>query len=90
LFGLAKTGELYIRIVGMFLLILAYYYARAARQELTGFFHWTVHVRALVILFFVAFVLLDLAEPVLILFGVVDLAAAIWTWLALRGSKAEL
>jgi len=38
----------------------------------------------LVILFFSAFVFFGLARPVLILFGVVDLLAAIWTWLALR------
>jgi hypothetical protein len=84
LFGLADTSEPYIRIVGMLLLILAYYYIRAARAELTPLFLWSVHARATVILFFIAFAILDLAEPVLILFGVVDLAAAVWTYLALR------
>jgi hypothetical protein len=45
-----------------------------------------VYGRALVIVFFVAFVVLGLAEPLLIGFGLVDLAAAIWTALALRSA----
>ncbi len=36
LFGLAETTELYSRIVGVLLLILEYYYGRAAREELTN------------------------------------------------------
>ena len=36
---------------------------------MTLFFRLTVHARAAVIVFFVAFVLLDLAPPILILFG---------------------
>jgi hypothetical protein len=86
LFGMAETGQPYIRIVGMLLLILAYYYIQVARSELTPFFRWSVYARASVILFFIAFVLLDLAEPVLIVFGVADLAAAVWTYLALRST----
>jgi hypothetical protein len=38
-----------------------------------------------VLLFFIAFVVAGLAPPTLILFGVIDLAGAIWTALALRG-----
>jgi hypothetical protein len=86
LFGMAETGQPYIRIVGMLLLILAYYYIQVARSELTPFFRWSVYARASVILFFIAFVLLDLAEPVVLFFGAADLAAAVWTYLALRST----
>jgi hypothetical protein len=37
-----------------------------------------------VILFFIAFVALDYAEPALLLFGVVDLLGAAWTQVTLR------
>lgn len=47
----------------------------------------TVFGRFAVLLFFVAFVLLDFAPPVLILFGVIDAAAAIWTAIALRAEE---
>jgi len=84
LLGFPTTTEPWIRVMAMLLLILAYYYIQAARNEMTGFFRFTVHGRASVILFFIAFVVLGLAQPMLIMFGVVDLLAAIWTAVALR------
>jgi hypothetical protein len=88
LFGFPATNEPWIRVVGLLLLILAYYYIQAARHELRSFFLWTVHARPWVLVCFIVFVALGIAEPMLIAFGVVDLLAAIWTGLALRGSKA--
>ena len=88
-FGLTGTSEVWIRVNGMLVLFLAFYCIQAARYELTLFIQWTVYPRALTILFFSAFVLFGLARPVLILFGVVDLLAAIWTGLALRSAKAN-
>ena len=86
LFGFPATNGPWIRVMGMLLLILAYYYIQAARNELTLLFQWTVHARSLVVVVFIVLVALDLAKPMLILFGVVDLLAAIWTGLALRNS----
>ena len=83
-FGLAESHDVWIRVVGMLVVLLGYYYSRAARAELTSFFHWTVHARGTVVFFFIAFVVLGLAPPTLILFGVIDAAAATWTALALR------
>jgi len=87
MFFLPSTDEVWIRVVGMLLLFLGYYYLQAARSEMTDFFRWTVFVRPTVIVFFAAFVLLGLASLPLILFGVVDLLGAIWTGLALRSPK---
>ena len=83
-FGFPATNEVWIRVVGMLVLILAFYYTQAARKELTDFFQWTVYARASVIVFFLAFVVVGLAKAALILFGAVDLLGAIWTGLALR------
>ena len=88
LFGFPATNEVWIRVVGMLLVLLAFYYIQAARKELTDFFQWTVYTRASVIVFFIAFVVLDLVQATLILFGVVDLLGAIWTQLALRSSRS--
>ena len=87
LFGMPATHEVWIRVVGMLLVLIAFYYIQAARQELTAFFQLTVYARASVILFFAVFVVSGLVQPVLILFGVVDLIAAIWTGLTLRSSR---
>ena len=87
IFRIAETDEVWIRVVGMLVLILAYYYSTAARNNLTVFFRATVHARISVLVFFTAFVALGFAPATLILFGVIDAAAAIWTALALRADR---
>ena len=87
IFGLPTTDEVWVRVGAMLLLILAYYDIQMARNEVTLFFRLTVHGRASVILFFAAFVLLDLVQPILLLLGAVDLLAALWTAWALRSDS---
>jgi len=86
-FGLPAANDIWIRVVGMLLVLLSYYYIQAARKNLTDFFRWSVVARAPVIVFFAVFVILDLVKPILLLFGGVDLLAAMWTYLALRKEK---
>jgi hypothetical protein len=88
LFGLPGTSEVWIRVAGMLVLLLGFYYIKAARKELTDFFQWTVYTRSSVIVFFIVFVLLGFVSPILILFGVVDLLGAVWTGLTLRSPRA--
>ena len=78
------------RILGMIFFVLAYYYIRASLDEegMTKFFMWTVHTRAIVIVFLIVFVVLDLVSALIIVFGAIDLAAAIWTFWALRKDKS--
>ncbi len=84
LFGAPPTKEVWVRVNGMFVLCLSFYYVMAARHGLTAFIRWTVWGRAAVIIYFTAFVLLASAPRALLLFGLVDLLAATWTWLALK------
>jgi hypothetical protein len=84
LFGFPETSEPWIRVMAVLLLLLAFYYIQAARSEMTKFIRLTVPARASVIVFFIAFIAFGLAQPMLIMFGVVDLLAAIWTSSALR------
>ncbi len=87
LFFLPTTTEVWVRVVGMLVLFLGFYYTQAARKEMKDFIRWTMYPRSTVILFFAAFVLMDLARPALILFGVADLLGVLWTGLALRSPK---
>jgi hypothetical protein len=87
LFAYPTTNEVWIRVLGLVVGVLGYYYIVAARSELTSFFEASVRARPAVILCFSALVLLGLAKPVLILFGAIDLLGAIWTGLALRSSS---
>lgn len=88
-FGIAETREVWIRVAGVLVLILGYYYSQTARMGLHQFFRLTVVARTAVPLFFIAFVLAGIAPPVLIVFGVVDFAAAMWTALALKGEARQ-
>jgi len=83
-FGVPPTNEVWIRINGMFVLCLSFYYVQTARNELTIFIRWTVWTRVAVIFCFAAFVLLVSAPKALLWFGLIDLLSAIWTWLALK------
>ena len=84
IFAFPETQEVWVRVVGMLVFILGFYYATAGRNGLTAFLRVTVYGRMAVLLFFTAFVLLDFAPPVLILFGAIDAAGALWTALSLR------
>jgi len=87
LFGLAPTTDVWIRIIGVVALNLAYYSFRAARAGLVQFIRWSVHGRLIAPAFFVCFVALGLAPWQLLLFALVDAAAATWTYLALRADR---
>ena len=87
LFTLPETNEVWIRVLGVVLAILGFYYFQASKNEMIKFFQWSVYARAVVPIFFIVFVLLDFAPPILILFGVIDAAAALWTHLSLRSEK---
>ncbi len=88
LFGLPPTDEVFIRIAGVTVLVIGYFDINVARAGFTPFFRWSVNARCAVFLFFVAFVVMGLARPQLVLFGTVDLAGATWTFFALRADAA--
>jgi hypothetical protein len=83
--GLRSPGEtMWVRLCGMFFLDLAYYCIRAARSEQTAFIRWSVASRPMTVLFVGAFVAYGLENPAVLAFGVIDLAASLWTTIALR------
>lgn len=86
-FGFPETQEVWIRVVGMLVLIIGFLDLMASSCELQVFFRWSVPARLSVPVFFVTFVALGLAPPILLLFGAIDLAAAIWTGFCLRADS---
>ena len=83
LLGMETAGSMWLRIMGMLIVILSYYYIRLSRQGNTDFFRWTVQTRGLVPLVFVGFWLLGM-PPVVILFALGDFLGAIATAIALH------
>jgi hypothetical protein len=88
IFKFPDADGLWVRVVGMLVIILGFYYSHIARADFRPFFVWTVIARTSVLLFFIAFVIAGLAPPALILFGVVEFAAAMWTLYAIRSDTA--
>jgi hypothetical protein len=87
IFGIPATDEVWPHVIGVLALVLAFYYISASRADLKTFAEWTVPARIGVFIAFVAFVLVGLVGPVMIMLGSVDLLGALWTAWALRAEK---
>lgn len=80
-FKFPKTNEPWIRAMGMVIVILGFYYIVAAQNELSSFFWATVIGRFGVLILLSLLVIFKKAQPIIILFGVIDAAGGIWTLL---------
>ncbi len=86
LFRVPHTHEVWIRVLGTVLAYVGTYYLVAARHEVMPIFRASIAVRLSLIVVLAALVLFAHGKPVIILFGVADLAGALWTRAALRSS----
>lgn len=84
LFQIQETTEVWIRVVGTVVSGIGLYYVFMASSNNALFLILSVYVRTTILLWFVIFVVLDWAPPQLILFGLVDVAGAAWTYVALK------
>ncbi len=84
MFGFPPTHEIWIRVLGMLVVILPIYYVAMARYGNKQVVGATVTGRVIFCAGLVAFVLLNMAKPALILFAVAETALAAWTWWELR------
>lgn len=89
LFGMPPTREVWIRVLGVAVFNFGLGYWAAASSEALAFFRMSTYGRPLVLVAFAAFVLLGLAQPQLLLFGAVEAAGALWTWLTMRLERRE-
>jgi hypothetical protein len=86
--GFPATGDVWVRVLGLAVLIMGLYYRAGAATEARSFLVATVVGRCLFFAGCIGLVLLAAAPRQVILFGVIDLAGAAWTQLALgRASR---
>jgi hypothetical protein len=83
-FGFPPTSEVWLRVAGSETAIIGWFFLVAARTGTESFFRATLVARPFLFLTLCAYVLFGLAPPQLILFGIIDLIGAAWTFLALR------
>lgn len=84
LFQIPETTEVWIRVLGTVVSGLGLYYVFMASSNNALFMILTVYVRTTILLWFIIFAVLEWAPAQLILFGLVDMAGAVWTYMALR------
>jgi len=87
IFGLTAGDDVWIRVVGMLASIIGFYYIQVARTRLDAFISWTVAGRYYAGAMMVLLVALKMIGPGLLLFAAIDIAAATWTWFALRSGN---
>jgi len=91
-FGLHRTHEPWIRILGTVTGYLGIYYLVAARHETTALFRASIGVRLSLIVVLLALVVFANARPIVLVFGAVEALGALWTRAALgrRGSRLRI
>jgi len=82
--GIPETNEVWIRVLGVIVGLLGFYYHQSGARNISAFFPLTIPTRIIVLLAFITLAVLKMASPMLISFGVVDFAGAIWTMTALK------
>ena len=86
LLRLPPATDPWLRVLGVLVVVIGLLDVTSARAEQTAFFRATVWIRFVVLISFIGLVLVQLAPPVLIVFGVIDAAGAVWTKLSLARS----
>ncbi len=86
-FQIPETNEVWIRVVGVLVFSLGIYYVVMAQTNNTLFFSISIYIRASILLWFTVFALIGWGSPMLIMFGVVDVIGALWTYLELKKQK---
>lgn len=86
-FGFPEPREPWIRVLGVVVTVLSLYYIQAGRQNVVPFFQWTIGGRGLVLVLLTVLVVTGIAGAPLLVFGVIDILGAVWTWMALRSAS---
>ncbi len=82
--GIPETTEVWIHLLGIIVFNMGLAYIIIAPSNNTLFLTFTVYARASVFVWFLIFYFINLAPAQLIIFGVIDLVGAAWTYSALR------
>jgi len=86
IFGFEKPKDFWIRVLGIVVFIIGYYYVDTALHDLTHFFWLTVYGRYFLVLGYITLVVFKVAKPALLLFGAIEVVGASWTLITLLNS----
>ena len=88
--NIPDSGSILVRFMGMTVLFIAYLYLRAGLSEkkLKALYSLTLHTRFSALIILVLFTVILKANPIIILFGLIDSAGAVWTIISMRRDKS--
>jgi hypothetical protein len=86
MFGIAPTSEIWIRVLGMLVLVLSIYYYAIYKNGNKEIVRATVQGRLLFCAGLVMFVILGMAPPVLIGFALAETGLALWSLAEIRSN----
>jgi len=81
LFGHEKPKDHWVRVVGIIVLSLGYFYLNSAQNEVYSFYWASIYARIAGLIGFSGLVIFKIAKPKIILFGLIDALGATWTLL---------
>lgn len=81
--GFPPAQDIWIRVVGLLMLELAYFSWRAGRHDDRAFMRWSIFARTLMLPACMAMVGYGVAEVKFLVFGMVELAGGAMTWFGL-------
>ena len=84
IFGFEPTQEIWIRVLGMLILALSFYYYAMYKNGGKEIIRATVQGRLFFCAGSVAFVILGMVKPVLLGFAIVETGLALWTLSEIR------
>jgi len=89
LFGMTAGDDMWVRMLGLFVLIMGAYYVMAVKVDFEPFYDWTVPARYSTSLFMAVMAVLGAVAPTILIFASVDAISATLTLLARRHDAAE-
>jgi len=89
LFGMTAGDDVWVRMLGLFVLIMGIYYVMAVKVDFEPFYSWTVPARYATATFMTVMPILGAVAPTILIFAAVDAIAATLTVLAMRVDAAE-
>lgn len=89
LFGIESTNEIWIRVLGMLVLALSFYYYAMYKNGGKEVIRATVQGRLFFCAGLVTFVILGMVKPVLLGFAIAETGLALWTLSEIRKAGME-
>lgn len=90
IFGFEEVTDIWIRLLGLIFCIISSIYYIAIRDKWLSFYKLSILGRTIVSAFILFWVIFEMAPWPLLIFGIVDLLAALWTAYSLINQKTSI